>query len=638
MCGIAARFALAGGLGPADVAEVAAMTAALRHRGPDDEGLLDRSPLAVLGHRRLAIIDLSSGQQPMSFAGERLWITFNGEIYNYLDLRAELEGKGHAFRTRSDTEVILAAYAEWGEGCAERLLGMFAFAILDLAGRRLYAARDHLGKKPLYLRLRAGRLDLASELQALRLASDWEGGLDPVALAFYLRLGYVPSPWSIYRGVLKLRPGEYAVADAGGLRRRLYWSLPDPANEHDLGFEEAVDRIEAELRAAVRERLMSEVPLGAFLSGGIDSPLVVGMMAGETGPGVKTVTVGFSGEPGETEAARLVAEHHRTDHAEYTVQPELGPLLDRMLGHFGEPFADSSCLPTWHVSREARRRVTVALTGDGGDESFGGYDFRFLPHRRDARLRRLLPGALMRGLLHRLSEAWPARHDLPRPLRLKALLRNLAMEEDEAFYHDLCFVKPPLAEALAPDLAREGRVVEEHVRSLYRDGAGGDPLQAIMRADVRFYLPEDVLVKVDRMSMAHSLEVRSPLLSKRVVELAFRLPAALKVRGDVSKALLRRLAARYVPAPVLGLPKRGFHIPLDRWLREELRGPFEDQVLQPSGAAPWLDRSVLSRLWTEHQGGRFSHGYALWALWAYGVWARSGLPAAAPPERAQRLA
>jgi asparagine synthase (glutamine-hydrolysing) len=621
MCGIAARFAVDGSLGERDRLEVAAMTEALRHRGPDADGLLDRRPLAVLGHRRLAVIDLASGQQPMGTPDGQLWITFNGEIYNYRELRRELQARGHELRTSSDTEAILYAYREWGERAPERLEGMFAFAILDVANRRLFLARDHLGKKPVYFRFRNGVLDVASEIHALRTASDWTGDVDPLAVAFYLRLGYVPSPWSIYRDVQKLRPAEYCVVDASGIRRRVYWDLATAAGERRLDAAEAEEALEAELQAAVRARLVSEVPLGAFLSGGVDSSIVVSLMASELGPGVKTTTVGFAGEPGELAAARMVADRFGTDHLEHTVRPDIEGFPERISGHFGEPFADSSALPTWHLSREARRRVTVALTGDGGDEGFGGYDFRYLPHRRDARLRRLLPRAVRAAVFPRLAARWPDRHDLPRPLRLRSLFRNLGMEEDQAFYFDLCFTKPALAAELAPALSREGAAVEEHVRAVYRAGADGDPLQAAMKADARLYLPEDVLVKVDRMSMAHGLEVRSPLLSRRVLELAFSIPARVKVPGGVSKALLRRLAARRGMPELAGLPKRGFHIPLDRWASDELKPAFEDALLG-AGARdiPWLDRKVVARLWRQHHAGTHRHGHTFWALWAYRSW------------------
>ena len=596
------------------------MAEAVRHRGPDAGGLLDRSPIAVLGHRRLSIIDVAQGHQPMATADGAIWIIFNGEIYNYLELRDELSVRGHTFRTNSDTEAILEAYVQWGDHVPERLEGMFAFALLDLPRRKLLVARDHLGKKPLYIRLRNGVVDVASELCALQQAADWRGELDPVGLAFYVRLGYIPSPWSAYRDVVKLQPAECAVIDTDGMRRWRYWDLATAAAEPIHRPQEAVEAIERELRRAVRARLMSEVPLGAFLSGGIDSSLVVALMAEALGPGVKTVTVGFSGEPSEVEAARKVARHHRTDHAEYMVEPRLDPSMATLLHHFGEPFADSSSWPTWHVAKEARRRVTVALTGDGGDEPFGGYDFRFLPHRRDARLRRLLPGAARRASSW-LGEVWPRRHDLPAPLRARNLFRNLAVEEDRAFYFDLCLTSPPMADELAPDLAPLGREVEAHVRSVYMAGRNSDPLQAIMRADARFYMPEDVLVKVDRMSMAHGLEVRSPFLSRRLVELAFAIPAEHKMAGGLSKALLRRLAARHVPRELLRLPKRGFHVPLDRWLREDLRPRFEAEVLAaPDGALGGIDRQALRRIWTEHQGGTFRHGQTLWMVWALRAW------------------
>ncbi len=624
MCGIVGRFSPSLELDHGATEEVEVMTEGLRHRGPDAGGLLDKSPLAVLGHRRLAIIDLSQGQQPMGTSDGRFWVTFNGEIYNYRTLRQELEAKGHAFRTNSDTEILLAGYREWGEGCPQRLEGMFAFALLDTQERRLLLARDHLGKKPLYFRWRSQTLDFASEVSVLRQAADWKGELHPTALAFYLRLGYIPSPFSIYRDVEKLQPGEYAVVDGTGLRRKKFWDLPPPGYEREFDEETAVNALETELKAAVQARLMSEVPLGAFLSGGIDSSLVVGLMASLLGPGVKTVTVGFSGDQDETRAAELVARHNRADHAEYRVEPDFHGVMGTLLQHFGEPFADSSALPTWHVSREARKRVTVVLTGDGGDESFGGYDFRYMTHLRDVRLRRLAGGKPGRALCRWLASRWPRRQDLPRFLRLANLLRNIGMEEDEAFYHDLCFTSPAIADALAPELGTAGHEVESHVRAIYRSGRGQDPLQAILRADAKLYLPEDVLVKVDRMSIAHGLEVRSPHLSKRKVELAFSIPAGLKAAPGHSKRLLRKVAERYVPRELLTLPKRGFHIPLDRWLREGLKSPFEAEVLaSPDHGAGLIDALLVRRLWQEHQRGIFNHGYTLWTIWALNAWLES---------------
>jgi asparagine synthase (glutamine-hydrolysing) len=622
MCGIVGRFSPEGRLTPDSVSEVRAMTESLRHRGPDDQGLLDRAPLAILGHRRLSIIDVAQGQQPMTTEDGSLWITYNGEVYNFGELRTKLEAKGHVFRTKSDTEVVLRAYREWGERCCEHLEGMFAFGILDLSGRRLFLARDHIGKKPLYFRWRDGVLDFASELAALTLASDWRGELLPLAAAFFLRLGYVPSPWTIYRDVEKLRPGECCVIDARGLRRRRFWSIA--GIEHDTSPRSEADvleEIEAELRLAVRQRLVSEVPLGAFLSGGIDSGLVVSLMTKESGPGVKTTTIGFADDPAgdEVESAARIAAHNETDHEVFVVEADAAAILPKIMRHFGEPFADSSAIPTWYVARETRRRVTVALTGDGGDETWGGYDFRYVPHRRDARMRALLPWLLRRTLFPRLARLWPRWGALPRPLRLQTVFRNLSVEEDRAYYLDLCFLDPYVASQLAPDLGHEGEEVEEFVRGVYRSSMSEDPLESIMRADAQLYLPEDVLVKVDRMSMAHGLEVRSPFLAKRMVELALSLPSRFKVRDKTSKVALRALAGRFLPREVASLPKRGFHVPLDEWLRQGLRSSFEAEALN-GRPAPWIDKTQLRRLWRDHQSGRHDFSFALWATWWLSLW------------------
>ncbi len=616
MCGIAGRFSSNGALLPESQREIANMTRRLAHRGPDGEGILDRSPVAVLGHRRLAIIDVAQGHQPMEYADGRLWITFNGEIYNYRDLRERLLAKGHVFRTNSDTEVILAAYAEWGDRCVEELDGMFAFAVLDLPERRLFLARDPVGKKPLYFRWRRGVFDFASELGALALAADWEGQLDPEGLAFHLRLQYIPSPWTAFRGVEKLRPGECCTVDASGLHKRQYWQpapnrFPAPAN-----VDVAVEQLQDLLREAVRRRLMSEVPLGAFLSAGIDSGLVVALMAELCGPGVKTATVGFADEPGggEIEGARSVADRYATDHQEITVRADAADVLDRMVAHFGEPFADASAVALWSIAKATRQRVTVALSGDGGDEPFGGYDFRYVPHRRDARARRLVPAAIRRSLFGPLRS-------LPRALRAGTFFRNLRVEEDEAFYLDLCFTSPELAAGIAPELAVHEATVAEHVRSIYRSSAVSDPLTSIMLADVRLYMTEDVLVKVDRMSMAHGLEVRCPFLSKRVIDFAFSLPSRMKVDGRISKAVVRRLARRLLPHSVVDLPKRGFHVPLDAWFRSGLRERFDELVLDSKTVEGiGLDPTHLRKIWREHRDGTRNHGHTLWTIAVLAAW------------------
>jgi asparagine synthase (glutamine-hydrolysing) len=619
---------------------VEAMTEQLRHRGPDGGGLLDRSPFAVLGHRRLAIIDVAQGQQPMPNGDGSLWITFNGEIYNYRELKKWLATQGHSFRTESDTEVILAAYSEWGDRCLEHLEGMFAFGILDLPQRRMFLGRDRLGEKPLYLRWRNGILDFASELSALRRSSDWQGELDPLALSFYLRLGYIPSPWTVFRGVEKLRPAEYCVVDHRGMRRELYWKVEAADCAEDGQAADILDELDATLEEAVRMRLMSEVPLGAFLSGGIDSGLVVSLMAKISGAGVKTTCVGFSDEDGggELEAARLIAGNIQAHHDEVHVEADATSILPRLVEHFGEPFADSSAIPTWYLSQAVRQRVTVALTGDGGDESFGGYDFRYHPHRRDASLRMVLPRFLRQPLFRLLASVWPDSHSVPHPLGLRNLWRNLSVEEDAAFFFDLCITQPSVASALAPELTRFGVDVEEHVRAIYRAGDRKDPLKSIMLADLKFYLPEDVLVKVDRMSMAHGLEVRPPLLARKVVEFAYALPSTLKLQPRKSKVILRRLAARYLPPPILSLPKRGFHVPINQWFRSKLRTVFESEVLTGMTAElPWLQKNQVLKLWKEHQHQGIDHGSTLWSVWVLTAWKQSMKAQASIPHAGTHL-
>ena len=583
--------------------------------------MLDRAPLAVLGHRRLAIIDVKHGHQPMSTADEEIWITYNGEVYNFRELRSELEGRGHRFTTNSDTEVILEAYRAWGEACVERLEGMFAFAILDLPRRSLLLARDHLGKKPVYFRWRRGRLDFASELSALSLRRIGRRSrsagvvllpstrLHPFSLDDLPRRREAPAGRVLRRR--RERLAEEEILDAG-CRFRASSRRHHPETVDDA------------LRQAVDLRLVSEVPLGAFLSGGIDSGLVVSLMAQTLGDGVKTTSVGFVGDPtgGELEAARAVARHHRTDHAELVVEPDAASILGDVMRHFGEPFADSSAIPTWYISRETRRRVTVALSGDGGDETFGGYDFRYFPHlamhacgaRFPASLRAPVFSTLAAHLAGAALAAALSAHAVTLPESGRRGGRGLSISISAS-------PSPTTAALLAPDLARHESEVAEYVSGVYRTAA---PTIRSRRSCSRMSASTSRrrLVKVDRMSMAHSLEVRSPLLAKSMVELAFSIPSALKIEGGSSKAILRRLAARYLPATNLTLPKRGFHVPLDEWLRTSLHRQFEAAVLGNGADLAWLDRRAIGRLWDEHRSGRFRHGPTLWAVWAFVEWMR----------------
>jgi asparagine synthase (glutamine-hydrolysing) len=597
----------------------------LRHRGPDDEGFHLSGPLG-LAHARLSILDLSGGHQPIFNEDRTAAVVCNGEIYNHRELRRELEERGHRFATRSDTEVIVHLYEELGTGCVERLAGMFALAVADFRERRLLLARDRVGKKPLYLAADGLRLAFASELKSLRNAGMVGSEIDPEALDLYLAYGYVPTPWTIFRGASKLPAGHLAVCDHRGLRIERYWDL-EFGEGAVAGEERLTGELEDLLADAVRVRLESEVPLGAFLSGGLDSGTVVSFMSAEMDRPVLTHTVGFSDRgTDEREDAAAVARALGTDHLATEVRPDLEDVLPRIAWHLDEPFADPSAVPTWYVSRETRRRVTVALSGDGGDELFAGYGGRYGMALMEERVRGLLPAGVRRAILPGLSRRWPRSARLPRPLRLGGFLGNVAVDRDRAYFHDRCHVPPRLEERLRGETlrARHRRfdpfvALEPHLARAPRE----DSLARALYLDLKTWLADDGLVKVDRMSMAHALEVRCPMLDHRVVELAARVPSRFKLHGGETKVLLRRVAERRLPREILSRPKRGFAPPVSRWLREDLREMSRDLLLDPRALAGDLfDRRAIAELLDDHASGRLEAGWAIWTLLMLEVWGR----------------
>ncbi len=599
---------------PPDADLVRAMARLIAHRGPDDDGFL-LAPGIALGMRRLSVIDVSGGRQPVFSEDGAVGVVCNGEIYNHLALRAELEARGHRFRTRADTEVIVHGYEEFGEGVIARLHGMFALALWDGANRRLLLARDRLGKKPLHYAALAGRLVFGSEIKALLLAPGISRDLDPEALDDYLTHGYVLGPRTIFRDIRKLSPGHLLVWEAGHVRFERYWQVVVTGDDRRPEGE-LVEELRALLRAAVRDRLMSDVPLGAFLSGGLDSSTVVALMAGLRSEPVKTFTAGFD-EAGfdEREHARRVARHFGTDHHELIVRPDMVADLPRLTWQLDEPFADESAIATYYVARMARAHVTVALTGDGGDESFGGYP-RYVQLARDPlvtylplALRRRLPlqalvpsGARGHDRLHRARLDWPRRY-----------------AESHAIF-------PPhyRARLYAPELlaALGSRDVLRGYTAPFIE-AGGDLLGGAQTADLRRYLPDDILVKIDRMSMLASIEARCPLLDHRIVAFMARVPADLKIRGGETKYLLRRAMAPLLPETVIRRDKMGFGVPLDHWFRGDLRGFMSEMLLSPRLAGRGIVRGdFIERLITQHDTGAANHLRRLWALICLEMWAR----------------
>ncbi len=625
MCGIAGFVHFDGHRMEDAAARLRRMTDRLAHRGPDGEGWFVDGH-AALGHRRLAIIDVTTGQQPMGALNGRVQIVFNGEIYNYLDVRAELEGRGHRFHSRSDTEVILRSYLEWGRQSIQRLDGMFAFAIWDARMRELWLVRDRTGEKPLYYSKFGGSVGFASEIKALHAGNLCGRGVDPEALDCYMSFGYVPAPKTIYRDVRKLRAAHWMRVTETTMEEKGYWrlSFADPV-ERSLG--EASEELEPLIDQAVKSCLMSEVPLGAFLSGGIDSSLIVSSMARNLDRPVISHSIGFgTREEGELPIARRIATYLGTDHHEFVVTPKAAEVIDRIAWHFDEPIGDPSALPTWYLCEAARRSVTVVLSGDGGDEAFGGYTFRYTPHVLEAKLRGILPAALRGPLFGAAGAAWPGSARLPKPLRLKTIFENLAVGDAEAFYRDLIWLRTGHRQGL---YSREfldslnGFTPAETLIPHYLHNDAPDALGRGQATDLNFYMTDDVLAKVDRMSMAHSLEVRAPFLDRRILEYAARLPRHLKMHWGRGKIVLREIAGRRLPSDIQRLPKRGFSIPTARWLRGELKPIVEPILFARDGLlGQVVNPDTVKKFWSEHQHGARDHHVTLWSLMMLGLWDR----------------
>jgi asparagine synthase (glutamine-hydrolysing) len=587
----------------------------IRHRGPDDEGVWVDDGVA-LGMRRLSIIDLSTGHQPIHNEDRSVWIVFNGEIYNFKELRRDLEAAGHLFYTSTDTEVIVHAYEQWGAVAISRLRGMFGLAIWDTRARTLVVARDRIGIKPMHYANLNGRFYFGSELKSLLQAPDLPRDLDMDAVDHYLSFLYTPRDGSIFESIRKLPPGHLLTWKHDRMAIEPYWQLP--VNEAYRGSEaDAVHQLRGVLTDAVRSHLASDVPLGAFLSGGIDSSLVVALMAETSSARVQTFSIGFN-EPAfdELEHARRVARHFGTDHHELVVQPDAIGILDQLVSHFDEPFADSSAIPTWYVSEMARRHVTVVLSGDGGDELFGGYD-RYLPHPRVATFDRYSPRAL-----RRVAAMAAAR--LPHGVRGKNFLRHVGHDDRGRYLDAIRFFgtdeKPALLTMDARRRMREPDAEHRLARHFERYSHLPWPSQ-MMRFDTDTYLPEDVLTKVDRMSMAHSIESRVPLLDNEVVAFASTLPASLKIRAGRRKHILKEVAATLLPREVLDRRKQGFGVPLDLWFRGNLRELFSDTLLSSACLQRgYFQPAFVRRIVHEHVSGKRDHSLRLWQLVVFERW------------------
>ncbi len=598
------------------------MCDSMHHRGPDDSGVHVAGP-AGIGMRRLSIIDVAGGHQPIFNEDRSCVIVQNGEIYNHLDVRRELERRGHKYVTRSDTETILHAYEEYGTRCVTHLRGMFAIAIWDERRRRLFLARDRMGKKPLYYSVlgtgTGTRLVFGSELKSILAHPDVPRRLDEQALVDYVAWGYVPDPRSIYAGICKLPPAHTLVFENGNVTVERYWDVSFATPEPRANEGAYVDRALELLDEAVRIRLMSEVPLGAFLSGGTDSSIVVGLMARNSTSPVKTFSIGFEEkEYNELEYARAVAQHFKTEHHEEIIRPDAEHDVPALVRQFDEPFADSSMIPTYYVSRSARKHVTVALSGDGGDELFGGY-MRYIDPA-NVRVVEKIPASIRNALLA------PMAHMLPEGARGIDRLRDMLGTADEQYVrrmtrgftniHNLVFTD---------DVTKRVNTNPSHVAApfLAAPGAGADTLSRRQYLDIHTYLSGDILTKVDRASMMVSLECRAPLLDHVVAEFAATIPAEMRIHGMTTKYLLKKVAERLMPAEMIYRPKMGFSIPVTHWLRDAWMEKGHDLIVGARTRERGIFREAyLRRVIDEHQTGKRDNSSIMWSLMMLELWFR----------------
>ena len=616
MCGIAGVLMLDSSRAPSPEG-LERMARTILHRGPDAGGIRISGP-AGLAHRRLSIIDLTTGGQPMSSADGTVWVVFNGEIYNYPELRGEMEAAGHSFRTRSDTEVLVELFRKEGAATFRKLNGMFACAFWDETNRALTLVRDRWGKKPLYYANGSGELRFGSEIKALLSYGDFDRRVHPGALHEYLSQSYISGPQTIFEGIERLLPGHYLVAEDGAVHVRPYYELEFGPDAAPMAEEPFLERLAGVLRGAVKRRLMSDVPLGAFLSGGLDSSVVVALMASSSDRPVRTFSIGFE-EQGysELEDARAVAQHLGTDHAEIMVRPSAFEILPDLVWHCDEPFGDSSAVPTYYVSRAAREHVTVALAGDGGDEVFAGYTRYRIAQEREPwrRVPRWLGAGVAGGLSRVLPFTTPGWNTLATIATLSDR-GSIAGMGIFPYIRDVLYSREWGRRAAAHDPFARVEAILEPVRGL-------DVVSQLQYLDMHHYLPGDILTKVDRMSMAVSLEVRAPLLDYEVVELMARAPLSYKLRGNVSKVALRRLAERWVPKSTIAKRKQGFALPQGRWFQGQIYARAEEILLDPRALGRgYFDPKAIRRVLSEHRRGGRDYGTWLWCLIVLEIWHR----------------
>ncbi|ALP54096.1 asparagine synthetase B [Candidatus Tenderia electrophaga] len=628
MCGLVGIFDRTGRR-DIDAGLLSRMNETQYHRGPD-EGGIHTEPGVGLAHRRLSIIDLSSGQQPLFNEDGSVVVVYNGEIYNFPELSTRLKELGHSFRTHCDTEVIVHAWEEWGEACVERFRGMFAFALWDRNRQTLFLARDRLGIKPLYYaQLDDGHIIFASELKGLLAHPGLQRDIDPRAVEDYFAYGYVPDPKTILRQARKLAPGHILTLRHGQ-------ALPSPRQYWDVSFSSsgpgdeilAGSELLERLKEAVDIRLVAEVPLGAFLSGGVDSSAVVAMMAGLSDKPVNTCSISF-GDPKFNEAryAAQVAERYHTDHQVEEVNPDDFDLIDKLAGLYDEPFADSSAMPTYRVCQLARKRVTVALSGDGGDENLAGYR-RYRWHLHEERMRAFMPAAIRRPVFGLLGKLYPKADWAPKVLRAKSTFEALARDSVGGYFHSVSHLGDPLRSRLFSRQFKDQLqgynavdVLKQHAKH-----APDHPLSFVQYLDIKTWLAGDILTKVDRASMAHSLEVRVPLLDHKLVEWMATLPPDMKLKGGEGKAVFKKALTSHLPHDILYRPKMGFSVPLASWFRGPLKERVRQAVLGPVLAETgYFNSRFLKEMVDQHQSGRRDYSVPLWSLLMFESFARQVL-------------
>ena len=622
MCGISGIYYFSNER-PVIADDIRRMCSTIRHRGPDDEGVYVNG-IAGIGMRRLSIIDLNTGHQPIANEDKSIWVVFNGEIYNHCDVRADLEGRGHRFRTRSDTETIVHAYEEFGERCIDYLNGMFAFAVFDENKKQLFLARDRIGIKPLYYFMDAKQFLFGSEIKAILAHNGIPRALDVEALDSFLTFEYIPAPRSIFQSIKKLPPGHTLTVSPQGVSIARYWDVTQGDGGEDE--ESYCEQLHETLKDAVRLQLISDVPLGALLSGGIDSSTVVGLMAAQMSAPVETFSIGFQDDTyNELSYARYIAQYFRTHHHDQVIQPQIVSLVEKLIHHCDEPLGDFSLFPTYLVSAFARQYVTVALSGDGGDELFAGYD-HYKAQRLDGYYR-LLPRIVREHVITYLLERIPPTAQKKGIInKAKRFVEGAALPADLQHTRWMTFFTPAEKRQLyQPEIQTELKDVDTHafMRQFLSKNGISDQLGEQLLLDLKTYMVDDILVKVDRMSMATSLEVRVPFLDHRVVELAALIPSELKLKGSSSKYILKKAMSRLLPQTILNKKKEGFSIPIKNWLREELRPLLLDTLSRDRvKARGYFNVNYVGQLTAEHLEGRANHSHKLWALVVFEMWHR----------------